>query len=62
MARYINADYVKRLILNVGLYCDTQEDKKYSASIIDTIPTADVVERKKGENYDEFELWRSGNL
>lgn len=44
MPRYIDADDVKRLILEDGLYCDTEADKEYSASIIDKIPTADVVE------------------
>ena len=49
MPRYIDADAVKQLILTDGLYCDNQEDKEYSASLIDEIPTADVVERRKGD-------------
>ena len=49
MPRYIDAEIVKKIILEEGLYCDTESDKRYSASKIDEIPTADVVERKTGK-------------
>lgn len=44
MARYIDADAVKKYILETGFYCDTYADREYSAEIIDTFPTEDVVQ------------------
>lgn len=49
MPRYIDADAVKKFVFETGFYCDTDEDKQYTAEIIDSFPTADVVERKRGK-------------
>ena len=49
MPRYIDADAVKKFVFETGFYCDTDEDKQYTAEIIGSFPTADVVERKKGK-------------
>lgn len=49
MPRYIDADAVKKYILETGFYCDTYADRQYSAEIIDTFPTADVQEVKHGK-------------
>lgn len=49
MTRYIDADLLKKFVFETGFYCDTYDDKQYTAEIIDSFPAADVVERKHGK-------------
>lgn len=56
MPRYIDADLLKKFVFETGFYCDTDEDKQYTAEIIDSFPTADVVERKRGKWIRHYEV------
>lgn len=42
--RLIDADAVRKYIIETGFYCDTDADKEASAEILDTFPTVDAVE------------------
>jgi hypothetical protein len=60
MSKYIKLDDVVKLILEEGLFCDTQEDREYSADRVRELPAADVIPIGVELWSDRFEIKRRG--
>lgn len=43
MGKLIDAEWLKKYVRNVGIYCDTNADKEYTCEKIDKFPTVEAI-------------------
>ena len=43
MGKLIDAEWLKKYVRNVGIYCDTDADKEYTCEKIDKFPTVEAI-------------------
>ena len=43
MVKLIDAEWLKKYVRNVGIYCDTDADKEYTCEKIDKFPTVEAI-------------------
>ena len=43
MGKLIDAEWLKKYVRNVGIYCDTDADKEHTCEKIDKFPTVEAI-------------------